>query len=458
MSEAITAPSGPDEPPEATVLYDHDAEAALLGAMLLDGSVIAEVEVRLTAGAFHYPVHGLLFGALTARRVAGEPTDAISLVAHLVEAGKIGKIPGNGTYIHTLLERCPSSAMAMHFAGIVADRALLRDLDEALAGIRGMIRAGGSGSSADLVERARAAVADLGERASGVGSWWMWRDMIRPGLDEMERVQEHGEGPPGISTGLPDLDCVINGLQEGLVVVAGQPGSGKTTLGACDFVRAAAFHQKLPVGVFTMEMTWREIFNRLICAEAGVSAERVTAGTLHDGDWSAIARVCGETEDAQLAIDDTKGLSFADIRIRARQMRQRLGIRLLVVDYLGLIECRDNRPRHQQIDDLARRFKNLSGELGIPVVLLAQTNRNAGSRADKRPILSDLKESGGIEAHANVVIFVHRPEQSDKAKRAGEADLIVAKNRSGPERDVVVAAQLHLNRFVSMAMPEGSPL
>lgn len=444
-------------PPGSSVFYDHPAEAAVLGAMLVDAKRISEVEAILSADAFHLPVHRLLFEMLTELSTGGALTDAVSVVAHIAQAGHLHRVPDNGAFVAALAGSAPPPMQATSFAAVVADRALLRRLDGELGKVRAAIRAGGAGSSAELVERVRTMVADLGQKASGAGEWRMWSDLIEPGFDEIERLQSEDVTSPGISTGLIDLDKTLDGLQnERLIVVAGQPGSGKTTL-ACNIIRAAAFEQKIPTGLFTMEMTWLEVFNRLVCAEAAVPAKKVTEGNMEDRDWAAIAKVCGNTDGAPLAIDDTKGLTFADIRIRARRLQQQMGLGLLVVDYIGLIECPDNRPRNQQIDDLARRFKNLAGELGCPVVVLAQTNRNASQRGDKRPVLTDLKESGGIEAHANVVVFVHRPEQHDKTKRIGEADLVVAKNRSGPEKDIPVAAQLHLNRFESLAMPERTP-
>lgn len=439
----------------STVFFDHGAEAAVLGAMLGGPNLIGEVEALVSADDFHRPAHQLLFATLVELNSAGRPTDPRSLVAHLASAGQIRSIPDNGAYVTELFGSAPPVASATHFAGIVADRAMLRNLDGELARARAAIRDGGSGTSAEHVERVRSMVSDLGQRATGTASWQMWGDLIRPGLDEIERVEAEDQGPSGIGTGFPDLDRVIGGLQEGrLIVIAGQPGMGKTTL-AVDFIRAAAFEQKIPVGMFSMEMRWQELLNRALCAEAAVVADRLTNGKLTVDDWANLARACGRTADAPLAIDDTPNLTFADIRLRARRLQQQMGMRLLVVDYLSLVACNDNRPRHQQIDELARRFKTLAGELGVAVVLLAQTNRNAGQRADKRPILGDLKESGGIEAHANTVIFVHSPSRYDKSSRVGETDLIVAKNRSGPECDVIVAAQLHFNRFASMALPDG---
>lgn len=440
-----------------SVFHDHQAEQVVLGAMLLDPLSIGEVEAIVSARSFHKPAHPILFAAIAKMRETNQKTDPITVAGYLADQGKLGLLPAGATYLQTLIATVPVAATtgeAVHFARIVADKALLRDLDTALVGIRSAIRAGGAGSPGELVEHARTMISDLGLRVVGQGGPQRWRDIIRPGLDAIEATAADGAGPPGIPTGIHDLDRLIHGLQkQRLIVVAGIPGGGKSTLGAGDFVRSAAFHHGVPTGLFSMEMTRQELFNRLVCAEAQVPAQKVADGDLTVDDWTQIARMCGATEEAPLWIDDTKGLTMADIRVRARRLKQQHDLQLLIIDYLGLIEARGSAPRNQQVDEIARSAKNLAGELDLPVVLLAQMNRNYAQRADKRPILTDLKESGGIEAHADVVIFVHREEQFDKTKRMGEADLIVDKNRGGARGTAEVAAQLHLNRFVSMAMP-----
>lgn len=440
-----------------TVFYDHPAEQAVLGAMLLDPTVIGEVEAILAAKSFHKPAHPIVFTALVELRGKNRETDPISVAGYLADEGILTRLPGGAIYLSELVATvggiAAHAAQAVHFARVVADKALLRDLDASLTSIQSTIRSGGGGTPADILERARTMISDLGMRVVGAGGPERWKELIEPGLDAIDRAGEDS-GPPGIPTGLPDLDKLIHGLQRHrLYVVAGIPGGGKSTLGAGDFVRSAAFRHKIPTGVWSLEMTKQELFNRLVCAEAQVPAAKVTEGGLDDRDWTAIARMVGETEDAPLWIDDTKGITMADIRVRARRLKQQHDLQLVVIDYVGLIESRSGAPRNQQIDELARSAKNLAGELDLAVVLLAQMNRNYAQRADKRPILTDLKESGGIEAHADVVIFVHRPEQFEEAKRLGEADLIVEKNRGGARGTVEVAAQLHLNRFVSMAMP-----
>lgn len=437
----------------STVFFDHGAERAVLGMMLVDGQLIAEVEAIVVQGAFHDGVHQLLFGQLVEMRQAGQPTDSISLLARLAERGLIRQIPDNGLYVNTLLDAAHTAGDVRYYARIVADRALLRDLDLNLNSIRTVIRSGGDHSVADLVDRTRTLVADLSQRAVGKDDVWSWwPELIKPGFDAFEEAADTDE-PPGIPTGIPELDAAIHGLQLGrLIVVAGPPGSGKSTLGAGNFPRAAAFTHKIPTAVISMEMPVKEMFNRLACAEAGVSASAAIRGELSDNDWSKLARMAERTEDAPLFISDVKGQTFADIRVRVRQLQREHNIQLLVVDYLALIRIQSNAPRHQQIDELVKQFKDLAGELNLAVVLLAQTNQNSVQRGDKAPQLTDLKESGGVAAHADVVIFVHRPEMHEKGKRVGEADLCIRKSRNSATPDIPVAAQLHLNRFASFAI------
>ncbi|MGA3562605.1 replicative DNA helicase [Melissospora conviva] len=438
-----------------SVFADEAAEQAVLGSMLMDAQVIGEVESLLDGRSFHRPAHQVLFDVLSRMRTEGRRTDALTVAAFLAGEGMLGKIPGGAVYLQTLLSRVPVGALASgHYAGIVKDRAMLRDLDAALVHVQHAIRAGG-GTPAELVERARSMISDLGARVQGGDGPVRWADLIDPALTAVEEAETTKDQPQGVPTGLPDLDRLIHGLRpKRLYVVAGIPGSGKSTLGAGDFVRSAAFTHKVPTVLFSLEMTRQEIFNRLVCAEARVHATRLSTGTLDDRDWTAIARTVGDTAEAPLWIDDTPGTTMADIRVRARRLKQREGLGLVVIDYLALISTRSDQPRNQQIDELTRQAKLLAGELDVPVVLLAQMNRNYAQRAEKRPLMSDLKESGGIEAHADCVIFVHREEQFDRAKAIGEAELIVAKSRGSGLGTVEVAAQLHFNRFMSMALPE----
>ncbi len=438
----------------AGIFFDHAAEKATLGGMIGNPEMIAEVEAVVPVDAFHLPVHAMLFRELLALRSADAPTDPVSLLAHLAQEGLLPRVPDNGMYVHTLTRSAVGDPK--HFARIVADRAVLRKLDAGMHAIQTRIRSGGGGS-AEVVEAAREMVSDLADSLAGDGQGYRTWDEIGTATlvtHENRRNGEVVETAP-IPTGFSDLDRALGGglRRRELVVVAGRSGDGKSTF-AGDLIREAAFHQEIPTGLVAMEMPAANMFNRLICAEAGVKADEVGTGFADYQAWTDVNDTFDEIKDAPLFIDDTRGQTFAEIRLRAKRLKQRHGIQVLAVDYLGLIEVRDNRPKHQQIEDLCRQFHGLADELDVAVVLLAQLNRNAANRTDKRPILSDLKESSGIEANANIVIFVHRPEKINKDDRPGEADLVVAKSRNGPEVVIPVAAQLHLNRFWSMALED----
>jgi replicative DNA helicase len=453
MTATLNGPAEAAPQAESTPLWDVGAERCVLGAMMLDKSVIGEVQQRIpNSDAFYHPGHSTVFDAICALHSAGKPADVFSVLAHLAEAGTLAKV-GGGPYLHTLIEQVPFGAHGPYYAGIVADRATLRALDEAAARIRRMIREGGAGNSADMVERARVMVADLAGRVASTDGPVRWRDLIEAGMDNLETLEASKDEPAGIPTGFPELDEAIHGLQTGRVyVVAGESGSGKSTLTA-DFVRSVSFRHNTASLVFNMEMTANELFNRFVCAHASVDHDRVASGTMTDQDWTKIARMCGETENAPLWIDDTPDLSAADIRVRAHRWKQQHDIKIVVVDLIGLVKPTGGQTREQQVSAISRSLKVLAKELDVAVIVVAQINRGPQQRSDKRPNIHDLRESAGIGHDADAVILVYRPEKHDKTKRRGEADLIIAKNRFGPEKDVVVCAQMHLSRFVSMAIP-----
>lgn len=450
MTDLIEAPAMVGE--DSTPLWDVGAERCVLASMMMDKSVIAEVQQRINSDTFYLGHHRILFNAICELHDAQKPADPFSVGAHLAEAGALTRV-GGAPYLHTLVEQLPVGASGPYFASIVADRAVLRALDQAAERIRRMIRDGGSGNSAQMVERARLMVADLAGRVASTDGPVRWRDLIEPALKNLSAIEESSDEPAGVSTGFPDLDEVIHGLQPGRVyVIAGESGSGKSTL-ASDFIRSASFHYGIGSLIFNMEMKANELFNRFVCAHASVDHQRLTSGTMTDEDWTAIARVCGDTDDAPLWIDDTSDLSLADIRVRSHKMKQQHDIGIVVVDLIGLVSPTPGLIREQQVAVVSRGLKVLAGELGVAVVVVAQINRGPQQRADKRPTRNDLRESAAIGHDADVVILVHREELHDKTKRRGEADLIVDKNRDGPTKDIVVCAQLHLSRFTSMAIP-----
>jgi replicative DNA helicase len=257
----------------------------------------------------------------------------------------------------------------------------------------------------------------------------------------------------GVPTGFEDLDALTDGLHPGqMVCVAGRPALGKSTLGL-DFTRAAAVKHGLPTVMFSLEMSRNELTMRLLSAEARVPLHSMRTGLLGEDDWTRLATKMAEVADAPLFIDDSPNMSMMQIRAKCRRLRQRHDLRLVVVDYLQLMSSpRRTENRQQEVSEISRQLKLLAKEIGVPIVAISQLNRGPEQRTDKRPMLSDLRESGAIEQDSDVVILLHREDAYDReSPRAGEADFIVAKHRNGPTTTVTVAFQGHFSRFVDMA-------
>lgn len=434
---------------------DVNAEQCVLGAMLLAPHVVGDVLEKLTAADFYRPEHVTIFNAITGRHDRGEPTDAAILAATLDTAGTLIRV-GGAPYLHTLVEAVPTAANAGYYAQIVAERAVLRRLVE--AGTRIAQLGYGTGVEGrevdDLVDLAQQVVLDI-TAARRRDDFTAFADLLQPAMDEIEAAGRDDAGR-GVPTGFIDLDRLLNGLHPGqLIVVGGRPGLGKSTVSAGDFVRSAAIRHGMPTAVFSLEMSKVEIVTRLLSAEARVPLHRLRSGQLSDEDWSRLARRMGEIAQAPLFIDDTPNLSVAEIRAKARRLKRLHDLRLIVVDYLGLMSSpKRAESRQQEVSYLSRGLKLLAKEVECPVVAAHQLNRGPEQRTNKRPQLSDLRESGAIEQDADVVILLHRDDYyDDESPRAGEADFIVAKHRNGPTDTVTVAAQLHLSRFVDMAIP-----
>jgi replicative DNA helicase len=272
-------------------------------------------------------------------------------------------------------------------------------------------------------------------------------------LDEIEAIGSHGGVLTGVPTGFSDLDVLTNGLHPGqMVVIAARPGMGKSTL-ALDFARAAAIRNSMTTVLFSLEMARNEITMRLLSAEARVPLQTMRTGQMNDDDWARLARRMSEVADAPLYIDDSPNMSMMEIRAKCRRLKQRHDLKFVIVDYLQLMSSPKRvENRQQEVSDLSRSLKLLAKELEVPVVALSQLNRGPEQRTDKKPMLSDLRESGSIEQDSDVVILLHREDVYEReSPRAGEADLIVAKHRNGPVATVTVAFQGHYSRFVEMA-------
>ena len=276
-------------------------------------------------------------------------------------------------------------------------------------------------------------------------------------VDEIEATGHRGEGMTGVPTGFYELDELTHGLHPGqMIVIAARPAVGKSTF-ALDFARSAAIKNNLATVMFSLEMGRNEIAMRLLSAEATIGLQDLRKGTIKDEQWSKIATTMGRMNDAPLFIDDSPNMSLMEIRAKCRRLKQQHDLKLVILDYLQLMSSgKKVESRQQEVSEFSRALKLLAKELQVPVIALSQLNRGSEQRQDKRPMVSDLRESGSIEQDADMVILLHREDVYDKeSPRAGEADILIAKHRNGPTKDIVVAFQGHYSRFANMAADAG---
>ena len=436
---------------ERTPPQDITAEQCVLGGMLLSKDAIADVVESLRATDFYRPQHMTIYDAILDLYGRGEPAYPVTVAAELTRLGAIARV-GGVPYLHTLVASVPTAANAGYYARIVAERAILRRLVEAGTRIVQLGYASGGGDVDDLVDRAQQAVYEVTERRTSE-DYVALEHVLQAAFDEIEAAGSRGSGLVGVPTGLAELDELTNGLHPGqMVVVAARPAIGKSTLGL-DFARAASIKHGLTSVIFSLEMSRTEITMRLLSAEARVPLSHMRTGKMSDDDWARLARRMGEVAEAPLFIDDSPNMTMMEIRAKARRLRQRHDLRLIIVDYMQLMSAAKRvESRQQEVAEMSRALKLLAKELEVPVVAISQLNRGPEQRTDKKPQLSDLRESGSIEQDADMVILLHREDFYEKeSPRAGEADLIVAKHRNGPTNTITVAFQGHYSRFVDIA-------
>jgi replicative DNA helicase len=454
-------PAAPVRPAPPTTFdrqppQDLAAEQSVLGGMLMSKDAIADVIEALRSSDFYKPAHTLVFDAILNLYSRGEPADTITVASELDKAGSLGRV-GGAVYLHTLMATVPTAANAGFYAQIVAEKAILRRLVEAGTRIVQLGYGGnegdvGGGEVDEIVDRAQAEIYEVTERRTSE-DYVILEELLQPTMDEIDAIAMAGGRAAGVPTGFADLDNLTNGLHPGqMIIVAARPGIGKSTL-ALDIARHAAVKHRKTAVIFSLEMSKTEITMRLLSAEAGIRLSQMRSGSMSEQDWQKIVRRMTEISDAPLFIDDSPNMTMMEIRAKARRLKQRNDLKLIVVDYLQLMTSGKRvESRQQEVSEFSRQMKLLAKELEVPVIAISQLNRGPEQRTDKRPMLSDLRESGSLEQDADMVILVHRPDawEADDP-RAGEADLIIAKHRNGPTTTVAVAHQLHYSRFADLA-------
>jgi replicative DNA helicase len=435
---------------ERTPPHNLLAEQSALGGMLLSPDAVADVLETVIGADFYVPKHEVIFGAILSLYSRGEPTDAITVGDELTRTGDVQRAGGEG-YLHTLTNLVPTAANAGYYAQIVAEQAVLRRLVEAGTHIAQLGYAN-EGEPMDLVNQAQAEIYGL-TRQSAVEDYVPLTEAVTTAIDEMEAATGRSGELTGVPTGFARLDELTNGLHPGqLVIIAARPALGKSTF-ALDIARAAAIRHHMPTIFFSLEMGRSEIAMRLMAAEATIPLQSMRKGTLHGDDWTKIAATRGRINDAPLYIDDSPNMSLVEIRAKCRRLNQKIGLKLVVIDYMQLMTSGKRvESRQQEVSEFSRALKLLAKELRVPVIALSQLNRGPEQRADKRPALSDLRESGSIEQDADVVILLHRDAAYDRDQPNPDADFILAKHRNGPTDTVTVAFHGRYSRFADIAV------
>ena len=440
---------GGDNRGDRTPPHDLLAEQSAIGGMLLSKDAVADVIEVVRGVDFYIPKHEIIFDAILGLYSHGEPTDVIAVTDELTKSGELSRA-GGAEYLHTLTGLVPTAANAGFYSSIVAEKAVLRRL--VLAGTR-IVQMGyaSEGEVVDLVNNAQAEIYNV---TGGVESedYVPLIEAINTATDEIEAAAGRDGAMVGVPTGFTELDALTNGLHPGqLIILAARPAIGKSTL-ALDFARAAAVHNDMPTIVFSLEMGRSEIAMRLLSAEASIPLQNMRKGTIHQQDWSTLASIRGKIADAPLYIDDSPNMTLVEIRAKCRRLKQKVGLKMVIIDYLQLMTSgKKVESRQQEVSEFSRALKLLAKEIGVPVIAVAQLNRGPEQRTDKKPALSDLRESGSLEQDADMVILLHRESAYDKeSPRRGEADLIIAKHRNGPTDTITVGFHGHFSRFVDL--------
>lgn len=417
--------------------------------MLMSKDAIADVLEVAKGHDFYRPAHELIYNSILDLYGRGEPADPVTVAAELAKRGDINRTGGH-IYLMDLLSSVSIAANASYYAEIVRDKAVLRRLVDASIKIA-QLGYQGQGDVTDIVDAAQQSIYEVSEGKTSE-DYQPLKVLLEPTIDEMEAIESRSGVMAGVPTGFADLDELTNGLHAGqMIIVAARPSIGKSTLGL-DICRAASVKNRLTSAFFSLEMSKTEIVMRLLSAEAQVPLNHIRNGKMTEDDWQRVVRKTGQLGDAPLFIDDSPNLTMMEIRAKARRLKQRHDLRLVVIDYMQLMTSgKKVESRQLEVSEFSRQIKLLAKELEIPVVALSQLNRGPEQRVDKKPMLSDLRESGSLEQDADMVILLHREDVYDRdSPRAGEADFIVAKHRNGPTAVITTAFQGHYSRFVDM--------
>jgi replicative DNA helicase len=432
---------------------NNEAEQSVLGAILIENEALLKAIEIIHPENFYRESHRLIFRSMIELFEKNEPTDLITLTEHLRKKNNLEEV-GGASYLTTLCEQIPTAANIEYYAKIVKEKAVLRRLIYCATEIatRGYSNQDEVGELLDFAEKSIFDITEDQVKASV----FPLREILKTSFKAIENLYNKKELITGVATGFTELDQITSGFQPSdLIIIAGRPSMGKTAF-SLNIAHNAAYESKVPIVVFSLEMSKEQLALRMLCSEARVDAHKMRSGFLSESDWPKLTRAAGKLSEAKIFIDDTAGMGVLEMRAKSRRLKAEHGLGMVIVDYLQLMKGRGTiDSREQEISDISRSLKALAKELKVPVVALSQLNRRVEERAVKKPQLADLRESGAIEQDADVILFLYRdevynPDSADK----GSAEIIIGKQRNGPTGEIRLAFIDRYTRFENYAYRE----
>lgn len=447
-----------DSNPARVYPHNLEAERAVLGAILLENDALGRVLEHLQPDDFYQERHRKIFGQMVALAQKNLPVDVIPLLESLKSVGEL-ELSGGHAYLNALADAVPVTANAGTYAQLVREKAVMRRLLEATAQISEKV-VEGEMPFVELLDLAEHTIFKVTETRGG-RSLTPISQILEAVFAHIEKLYQRQESITGIPTGLNGLDQLMAGLQNtDLIILAARPAMGKTAF-ALNLAQNAAIRSRVPTAVFSLEMSKEQLVMRMLTSEAKVDASKIKTGQLTEDDWQLLIKTAEHMYDAPIYIDDTPGLNIHELRSKVRRLKQEKGLGLLIVDYLQLMSGGGrNASREQEISEISRGMKGIAKELAIPVIALSQLNRSLESRTDKRPMMSDLRESGAIEQDADIIMFIYRdwvykrkesPEVENDEELKRKAEIIIGKHRNGPTGTVHAVFLGEYSSFVNPA-------
>ncbi|BFQ94745.1 replicative DNA helicase [Enterococcus cecorum] len=439
---------------------DIEAEQAVLGAIFLDAEALVEAMAQIEPQDFYRRAHQIIFRSMIALNDRNENIDIITLKSQIESENTLEDV-GGISYLTELSQVTPTASGVEHYAKIVKDKSTLRELIQAATKI---VKEGYSqeGSVEEIVEAAEKGILNVSEKRNSTG-FQAISDVLNSTMEHIDRLSQQNEEITGLPTGYPELDKMTAGLQpEELIILAARPAVGKTAF-ALNIAQNIGTRTDRSVAIFSLEMGAESLVNRMLCAEGTIEAGHLRTGQLTEQEWHNLIMAMGSLSNTSIFIDDTPGIKVSEIRARCRRLAQEKGnLGLILIDYLQLIEGSGRESRQQEVSEISRQLKKLAKELKVPVIALSQLSRSVEQRQDKRPVLSDIRESGSIEQDADIVAFLYREDyyqrqgtEEDKNEEEQAVndviEVIIEKNRSGARGTVELLFKKEYNKFASIS-------